>query len=442
LSDANVLTLDYEPRPGQLRLHELMGRHRFGVAVAHRRFGKTVCAVMSLIYAALSEKRNDGRFAYIAPFYRQAKNVAWDMFKANLQGFPVKFNEAELRVNFSNGSRISLYGGDNPDSLRGIYLDGVVIDEVGDMRPQTWGEVIRPTLADRFGWAFFIGTPKGVDMFYDIFQDALKADDWFAEKFRASETGILADSELEAARREMSESAFAREFECDFGAGRDDVLIPAELALEASRREISEREVRGSVRVIGVDVARYGNDSTVLFPVQGLKAYDPVIMNKSDNIDVAQAIMGMAQKFEPDYIRIDAGRGEGVIDYLRRQRMNITEVNFGGRPRSNYYMNARAEMWDGMRGWLSSGGSIPGESKLVTELSTPTFYMSANNKMVVESKESMRLRGVRSPDIADALCLAVGVRLPKHDSFMGTRSFVKSKGAGLDSLKGFKMGKR
>lgn len=436
------LKLKYEPRPYQLELHKAMSDHRFGVAACHRRFGKTFCAIMALIYAAISDPRNDARFAYIAPFYRQAKNVAWDVFKANLQGFPVKFNEAELRVDFSNGSRISLYGGDNPDSLRGIYLDGVVIDEVGDMRPATWGEVIRPTLADRFGWAFFIGTPKGVNMFYDIYQEALKLDDWFARTYKASETGVIPKEELEAARREMSESAYAREFECDFGAGRDDILIPAMLAMEASKRSMADREVRGAVKIIGVDVARYGDDATVLFPVQGLKAHQPTVLRKLDNIDVAQAVMGMAQSFEPDYIRIDAGRGEGVIDYLRRQRMNVTEVNFGGRPRSAYYMNARAEMWDGMRKWLDAGGCIPEDSKLITELSTPTYHMSANNKMVVESKESMRLRGVKSPDMADALALAVGVPLPKQDGPLSISRELKSKNFGLKTLKNFTLRKK
>lgn len=428
------LKLKYEPRPGQLELHNLMARHRFGVAVCHRRFGKTVWATNTLIHAAVSEQRNDGRYAYIAPFYRQAKNVAWDMFKQNLEGFPVKYNEAELSIVFKNGSKISLYGGDNPDSLRGLYFDGVVIDEVADMRPQVWGEVIRPALADRLGWAIFIGTPKGVDMFYDMYQEALNTPGWFARLFKASETGVLPKEELKSARREMSDSAYAREFECDFAASRDDVVINAMLALEASEREISEREVRGAVKVLGVDVARYGDDSSVIFPVEGLKAYDPVIYRQINNIELAQKIMSYAERFKPDHIRVDAGRGEGVIDYLRNQGVRVTEVNFGGRPRSNYYMNARAEMWHGMAKWLEAGGCIPSIPQLINELSAPTYKMSATNKMVVESKESMRLRGIQSPDMADALALAVGVPLRKTDN--GGINF-RVKNNGLQSSKMF-----
>ena len=402
--------------------------------------GKTVCAVMSLCNAALSERRNDGRYAYVAPFFRQAKNVTWDMFKAALMGFPCKFNEAELRIDFGNGSRISLYGGDNPDSLRGLYFDGIVMDEVADMRPAVWGEVVRPALSDRLGWALFIGTPKGVDMFYDIYMEAVDSPDWFAVTYPASATGIIPDTELQSARGEMSESSFAREFECDFAAGRDDVLIPAGIAMEATRRTLSDREVTGGIKVLGVDIARYGDDSSVIFPVQGLKAYEPIVMRKMDNVSVANKVEGLMRSFEPDYVRVDAGRGEGVIDILRSRGLRISEVNFGGRAMSAYYANAKAEMWHGMKQWLDKGGCLPNLPKLVTELSTPTYAMNRSNKMQIESKESLRSRGVSSPDMADALALAVGVPLRRVGQGMGIT--IKSKGTGLKSLLGFKNGRR
>jgi len=435
------LRLKYEPRGPQLELHELMAQHRFGVAVCHRRMGKTVWATMTLIHAALSDRRPDGRYAYVAPYFRQAKNVTWDMFKSALQGFPCKFNEAELRIDFGNGGRISLYGGDNPDALRGLYFDGVVMDEVADMRPAVWGEVVRPALSDRLGWAIFIGTPKGVDMFYDIYNEALKTPGWFARIFSASQTKIIPAEELESARREMSESSYAREFECDFGAGRDDVLIPAMVAMDAGKRTISDRDVAGGVKVLGVDVARYGDDSSVIFPVQGLKAYEPVVLRKANNVDLANEVMRLARSFEPDYIRIDGGRGEGVIDYLRAQRVQVTEVNFGGRPVSAYYANAKAEMWHGMLKWLQAGGCIPNDSKLVAELSTPTYSMNRSNKMQIESKEAMRLRGVSSPDMADALALAVGVPLVSRMRDGGWQG-LKAKGVGLKSMSGFRLGKK
>ena len=113
--------------------------------VAHRRFGKTVFAVGQLVRKAGRCKRVAPRFAYIAPYYRQAKAVAWDYLKrytANLPG--ATHHETELRCDLGNGARITLYGADDPDSLRGLYLDGVVLDEYAQMRPRVWSEVIRP----------------------------------------------------------------------------------------------------------------------------------------------------------------------------------------------------------------------------------------------------------------------------------------------------------
>lgn len=435
-----VLRLEYTPRPPQAELHELMSKYRFGVAVCHRRFGKTVAAVLSLVFAALSETRNDGRYAYVAPYFRQAKNVTWDLFKKYLQGFPCKFNEAELRIDFGNGSRISLYGGDNPDSLRGLYFDGIVMDEVADMRPAVWEEVVRPALSDRLGWALFIGTPKGVDMFYDIYCEAQESPEWFTAIYPASETGLISEGELESAKNVMSESTFAREFECDFAAGRDDIMIPAQIAIEAAGRTLHDREVVGGVKVLGVDIARYGDDSTVIFPVQGLKAYDPIVLRKEDNVAVANIVEGQIRSFGPDYVRIDGGRGEGVIDILRSRGYRVTEVNFGGRPVSAYFANAKTEMWRGMRTWLERGGCIPNIAKLINEISTPTYTTNRSNKEQMESKEGLRARGISSPDMADALALAVGVPLRKLDAEGGTT--LKVKGTGLKSVLGFGKGRK
>lgn len=163
--------------------------------------------------------RQDGRYAYVAPLYTQAKDVAWTYLKRYSQpllGSPP--NESELRVDLVNGARIRLYGADNPDRLRGLYLDGVILDEYADMRPSVWGEIIRPMLADRMGWAVFIGTPKGRNEFHAIWQRARDAEGWFRVMLRASETGILAEGELEDARCSMTPEQYEQEFECSFEA--------------------------------------------------------------------------------------------------------------------------------------------------------------------------------------------------------------------------------
>ena len=212
-----VIDLGYEARDAFRPLHKR--KERFGCIVAHRRAGKTVASIMDLIDAALRCDKQEGRFAYVAPYYAQAKDVVWAYVKRYAGQIPgTAINESELRVDFPNSARLRLYGADNYDRLRGIYLDGVVLDEYADQPPQAWTEVIRPALADRQGWALFIGTPKGRNAFYDVYQNAVKSDDWFDLCLKASETGLLPDEELEAMRAQMSANEYRRELECDFDA--------------------------------------------------------------------------------------------------------------------------------------------------------------------------------------------------------------------------------
>lgn len=196
-----------------------MRKERWACLVAHRRAGKTVACVADLIDAALRCQNPDPRFAYVAPFYVQAKDVAWGYLKrftAPIDG--VKFNEAELRVDLPNGARIRLYGADNYDRMRGVYLDGVVLDEYADMPPAAWTEVIRPALADREGWAVFIGTPKGRNEFFRIWELAQDDPSWFAMMLRASESGLVKQTELDDAAKDMTPEQYAQEFECSFDA--------------------------------------------------------------------------------------------------------------------------------------------------------------------------------------------------------------------------------
>jgi hypothetical protein len=223
----------YAPRAGQAELHD--DPARFKVVVAHRRFGKTVFAVMQLLRGAAESRARAPRFAYVAPFYRQAKAVVWDYLKHYARAIEgARFHETELRCDLPNGARISLYGADDPDSLRGLYFDGVVLDEFAQMDPRAWSEVIRPALADRQGWAIFIGTPMGRNAFWQVYAQAKTAPDWRAALFRASATGILPESELTAARTTMSEAEYAQEFECSFEAAIRGAYYAAEMAAAAA----------------------------------------------------------------------------------------------------------------------------------------------------------------------------------------------------------------
>lgn len=211
-------------------------RQRFACLVCHRRAGKTVATLNDMQKRALTTARSDYRAAYVAPYYAQAKDVAWDYMKRYSAPIPgVSFNESELRVDYPNGARIRLYGADNYDRLRGIYLDDVTLDEYGDMDPRAWSEVIRPALADRQGTATFIGTPKGNNHFREVFDRAEDDPDWYRLTLKASETQLIPQGELDAARKEMSVDQYEQEFECSFSAaltgayyGRDMNMLEAQ----------------------------------------------------------------------------------------------------------------------------------------------------------------------------------------------------------------------
>lgn len=214
---AEVIEIPYKPREQQLAIHELMDSKRFGVVVAHRRMGKTVSAINHIIKDAILNQKEAPRYAYIAPTYGQAKRVAWDYLVKYADPLGGTSNISELRVDFW-GRRIQLYGSDNPEALRGQYFDGVILDEIGDQNPKIWTDIIRPALADRKGWCLFIGTPKGHNHFKELRDRAEKEDGWGLLEFKASETGVVDDTELKAARNEMGEDKYRQEFECSFDA--------------------------------------------------------------------------------------------------------------------------------------------------------------------------------------------------------------------------------
>ena len=172
-----------------------------------------------MIRAALTNPLPSPRYAFISPTFKQGKATAWDYIKQFAGKIPgTKFNESELRCDLPNGSRITILGAENDQSLRGIFLDGCVFDETQSIKPTIFPEVIRPALADRKGWCVFIGTPKGRNYFYDLYQEAKDKKDWYACLFKASETGILDQEELDAAKSIMSEDLYEQEFECSFQA--------------------------------------------------------------------------------------------------------------------------------------------------------------------------------------------------------------------------------
>lgn len=270
---AQRISTGFTPRTHQQILYNKM--RRFNVLVMHRRFGKTVFSLNYKLTRALKNPLKRPQYAYLAPNYGQAKRIAWQYLKDYAGKIPGSFaNEAELRVDIPRPSqddfiRIMLLGAENPDSLRGLYLDGAILDEYAQMAPSTWSEVIRPTLSDRLGWAIIMGTPKGQNDFYDKYQMALRMEDpeWFSALYKASETGIISKEELESLRKTMTEEEYEQEYECSFNAGITGAYFG---------KELTKAEKEGRITRIPYDpmlpVDTYWdlgiNDTTVVWFIQ------------------------------------------------------------------------------------------------------------------------------------------------------------------------------
>jgi len=212
------ITIPYTPRKQQAYIHNNLDKFRYSLLCCHRRFGKTVMCINHLIKSAMTNKNHNPRFAYIAPTYSQAKKIAWDYLKFYTEKIPgTKWNESELRCDLMNGSRITLLSSENPDSIRGIYLDGCIIDEAAQISENLINEVITPALSDRKGFMILVGTPKGMNnLFYDYYQKAQANNNWFLYRAKASDTGIVDKEELTAALGVMGKSKYNQEFECSF----------------------------------------------------------------------------------------------------------------------------------------------------------------------------------------------------------------------------------
>lgn len=412
---AQVIEIPYQPRRiWRETLHPNLDEHRFAVLVAHRRFGKTVGTINQIIKRALLNDKPSPIYGYIAPFRNQAKKIAWSYLKYYTNTIPnVRVNESELYIELPSihkkrdGARIYIIGADKPDSLRGLYFDGVVLDEYAQIKPELYGSIIRPALSDRDGWAIFIGTPHGQNQFYDMYQKALVTDGWYTACYRVDETGILSSEEIETIKSEIEPEEYRQEMLCDFTASNFNVLIPIDLVTQAITKYVREDDYKHAPLVYGIDVARFGNDSSCICKRKG-KIVKPLQRFKGvDNMTLASQIAFIANEEKPDAIFIDAGRGEGVIDRLRQLGIrNVIEVNFGSSARdSTRYLNKRAEMWTEARNFLRDGGSLPDDSDLKTELSAVEYTITESGKMKLESKEKIKEKIGRSTDGADSFAL-------------------------------------
>jgi len=414
-----LIKLDYTPRTWQRECH--IKKQRFSVYALHRRSGKTELAIMELIDKAMKTDKELAMFVYVAPFLRQAKAIAWARLKQKIEPMRrtsvIEINEGELSVRFKhNGAIIRLFGGDNPDAMRGLRLDGIVMDEVAQLKNELWTDIVQPALSDRLGWSIFIGTPSGINLFSELYYKAIDESDWTAARYTVYDTDSLHPNEVTRLKRDMSETSFAREYLCDFSAQGDDQLIALADTEDAAKRVYQQDHVKLFPVILGIDPARFGDDRSVVFRRQGKQAFKPVVYRGIDNMELASRVANLIEQHNPDAVFCDAGAGSGVIDRLRQLSYDVIEVPFGGKAlKQQQYINRRTEMWWLMKEWIEEGGAIPNDIALKQELATPIYWYDNVGRRVLESKDQIkkRLQGAGSPDLADALALTFALPVAK-----------------------------
>ena len=421
------IVLPYEPRAiWKTKLHSKLASVKYAVIVAHRRFGKTIGMVNHIIRAALEDNKLMPVYALIGPYRNQMKRIAWEPLKYYTNKIPgVKVNNTDMYIEFPSkhpgaaGARIYIVGADNPDSYRGTYLDGCILDEYADMDKRMWTEIVFPQLQDRDGFCYFIGTPKGPNHFYDLYKKAVKEveelgnkSDWYVDLFPVTETGIFTAEKIEKLKKEMSEVEFAQEFMCDFAQAAENDLFSLELLDRAFERALKEEEVPEDEPLIGGgDIARYGDDSTALFRRKGLLAYpNPLKWKNLNTMEVADKFMDALEgpRDKVDMLFCDVGGlGAGVVDRVQQcGYYNISEVSFQGRAAEDKrYENMRAEMYFKLKEWLEKGGALPQVEGLREELHKVQYKFSKHGRLMLTPKEEIKDKLGRSPDMADALAL-------------------------------------
>jgi hypothetical protein len=277
-----------------------------------------------------------------------------------------------------------------------MYFDGVVLDETAQMKSEVWDEIIRPALSDRLGWAVFIGTPKGVNSFYQLYQQAL-ADpvNWFATLIDIEHSDALDKDEVALIKKQQTPNKFAQEYLCDFSADVEDAIIPLTLISAAFGRVLHPDVYRNAPIVLGVDVARFGDDRSVIVIRQGLALLDIKKFVNTDLFNFSENVMARIVEHKPDAVFIDeVGLGSGVVDMVRARGYDCTGINGGSKPTDeSMFVNKRAECWWKIKEWLEAGAAIPSDHELREELAAPVYTYDAANRIKLEKKEDMKGRG-------------------------------------------------
>ena len=336
--------LNVDLHPAQLEIFH--SEARFKVVAAGRRFGKSRLAAWILLIKALQSESKD--VFYIGPTFQQSKDIMWAMLKELGDGLIAAAHENTAVLTLVNGRKIYLKGSDRPDTLRGVGLAYVVLDEYASMKPNVWEQIIRPTLADVRGGAMFIGTPAGKNHFYDVYQDAMELDDWEAFQFNSTDNPFIPADEIEAARSSMSSMSFRQEFEASFETFTGGVFKeewfkkgpePEEgsyvIAIDPAGFESIEKE-RNLKR------SRLDETAIAIVKIDRDKWWVKNILHGRWNIkETAKKILTSAIKVESSTVGIETGSlRNAILPYLedemrtQGQYVSIIEMRHGGKKKT------------------------------------------------------------------------------------------------------------
>lgn len=422
----NLTLRDYQTPAWDYMMQDKPGLR--ALTVWPRRNGKDLIALNILIAKAA---QRPGLYLYIGPFHNQTRQIVW-MGATNegrkfLDFIPSQLITAVrtsvMEIDLFNGGMIKLVGSDHYDSLMGLNCIGAVFTEYSLQRPEAW-DYIRPMMTGNGGWALFNGTPRGLNHMYKMARMAAKNDDWFYQYLTRDDTGYPSEEAIEADRRSgMKESLINQEYYCQWEASSDEVFIPLEVVMPTIQddAEIEPSLYTHAPRILGADVAYSATgDFATLFYRQGRKVHFGRRYKGMDNMAFADEIARFIRQIRPHAVFIDAGRGEGVISRLDRLGFSdvVVPVHFGAKVYVEGIANMKALMWDRMLSWFMSDNkpdmtnldecsysNSEIEEDLVTEITTPFMILNEKNEVQVESKKSLKSRGVPSPDLAEGLAL-------------------------------------
>lgn len=334
----------------QKQLEVFNHKCRFKVIAAGRRFGKSRLAAWTLLIEGLKSKEKD--VFYVAPTYQQARDIMWSMLKELGHEVIAAAHENTSVLTLINGRKIYLKGADRPDTLRGVGLAYLVVDEYADIKPNVWEQILRPALADVKGGAMFIGTPKGRNHFYELYRLGEKGEDleWASFHYTSYDNPLLDKNEIEAAKRSMSSFAFRQEFMSSFEAASRDLFKPEWIKYE-------EEEPKDGRYFIAVDLAGFINvdresgnknkklDETAIAIVKvgeyGWWVAD-ILHGRWDITETCEQLIRAVVKYEPTAVGIEKGSLKNatmpyLFDLMRRYNrfFRIDEVTHGNQKKTD-----------------------------------------------------------------------------------------------------------